>query len=330
MDLFETPWTQEKVLRLLNDIPCEELFSKALEAKLKYRGSKIYLRGLINIKNTNAKNCYYCGAHMEHHKSECLYIKFDEITDAALWSLEAKYGSIIIQGECFEEAVEEVASLLKNIKEKTQGKLGIVLSLGKQTKEIYQKWFEAGAHRYVWRAEIPLKEEYGFKERVKDLNMLRGIGYQVSAGIIIGYTGRSQVQLAEDLLFLYEEDMDMVGMEFHRDQETFLKKDPHPKSDEKYDFALKIIAIARLMRPKANIASTIALQDLHSEFREKCLMAGANMLIPNITDMKYLGDYSLYEGKHCAGCLKRKVEAIGHEIAFEEWAYSPRFLEKNK
>src|SRR5665811_529451 len=131
------------------------LYRKAREIKERYLGNVVYLRGLIEYSNTCGKNCLYCGVRRVNNLIERYTMTNEEVIEAARYSHRLKLGSIAIQaGENFSTAfTDNVETLIRAIRKETDNELGITLSLGEQDTEVYQRWFEAGAHRYLLRIE---------------------------------------------------------------------------------------------------------------------------------------------------------------------------------
>jgi len=239
-----------------------------------------------------------------------------------------------------------VEHLVKEIKKLSAGKLGITLSLGEQSREVYERWFEAGAHRYLLRIETSSPELYhryhpgddfhDFERRKECLCSLRSIGYQTGTGVMIGLPFQDASHLADDLLFMRDMDVDMVGMgPFIEHQHTplFQYRDQLLPIEERFDLALKMVAVLRILMPDINIAAATALQAIDPLGREKAVKVGANIIMPNITPGKYRNDYALYENKpcvdeepeECMNCLDVRVQLADGEIGYGEWGDSKHF-----
>ena len=261
------------------------------------------------------------------------------------------------QDEAYVRFVEEV---LHKIKAATLGKLGITLSLGEQTAETYERWFKAGAHRYLLRIEASdpalykqlHPEDHLFEVRRECLRALRNIGYQVGTGVMIGLPFQTHENRVEDILFFKKENIDKVGMGPyvpHADTPLAgtgpvlvpekrclspLNYDP----EENFRLGLVMIALTRLVLKDVNIAAATALQTLDPTGREKGVQAGANIIMPNITPTDYRKFYQLYDNKpcldenarQCKSCLENRIRAAGAEIGYGEWGDSKHFKGKQK
>ncbi len=328
------------------------LFRRAYEVKRRHVGTKVYFRGLIEMSNICTKNCFYCGIRRDNRAVERYLMNEKEILDAARFAMTARYGSVVLQsGERQDGAfVTFVEHIVRRIKEISGGKLGITLSLGEQSEETYRRWYEAGAHRYLLRIETSNRDLYrllhpddhDFDARVESIRTLYRLGYQVGTGVMIGLPGQTTADLANDILFFEKMDVAMVGMGPyipHHDTPMCNSIPDWPAVKEKQlRRALRMIAVTRLHLKDVNIASTTALQAIDETGREMGLLAGANIIMPNLTDMRYRTGYQLYDGKPCmdenatmcAACLERRITAIGETIGYGEWGDSPHFINARK
>lgn len=329
----------------------EKLFKKAYEYKLKYVGNKVFFRGIIEFSNICKKDCYYCGIRKSNSNVERFIMDENDILNSAIWAHKQEFGSIVLQsGErCDENYVELVERVLLKIKEATNNELGVTLSLGEQSKETYQRWYKAGAHRYLLRIETSNKSIYNkihpenhlFEERLQCLYDLKELGYQVGTGVMIGLPFQTTEDLVNDILFFKKMDVAMIGMGPY----IVHKETPLAQYFENFDemkeyqlnLGLKMIAVTRLFLKDVNIASTTALQTLDPVGREKGLLAGANIIMPNISDVRYRKNYQLYDNKPCLDenanlcrmCLEGRILHIGEKIGFNEWGDSPHFKKNN-
>lgn len=342
-----------ELIKIDNKEDLDLLFKKAYEVKAKYVGKKVYYRGLIEISNKCIKNCKYCGIRRDNHKVDRFSMSKSEIMEAVKWIYENNYASIALQsGERQdEEFVSFIENLIKEIKNFSNGKLGITLSLGEQSKETYRRWFEAGAHRYLLRIEStnldiynhlhPMDNKHTFEVRKKCLEYLRDIGYQVGTGVMIGLPNQTEEDLVNDILFYKDMNIDMIGMGpyiLHKDTPLGQEwKDIVVSEEKRVELGLKMIAITRIFLKDVNIAATTALQGLDPQGREKGLLAGANILMPTATALEHKNKYLLYDNKpgindsveKAKEIMDNNVKAIGDEIVYGEWGDSLHFKKKN-
>jgi biotin synthase len=300
------------LLSIETDAERNLIFQKAAEVREKFVGNTIALRGLIEYSNICSKNCLYCGIRAGNSLVNRYCLNQEEVLTCAKYAYDQNYGSVVIQsGERSDKQfVESIDKLIKEIKKLSNGELGITLSCGEQTEETYRRWFQNGAHRYLLRIESsneelyyrihPRDENHDFNKRLLALNHLKSAGYQVGSGVMVGLPFQSDENLADDLLFLQNIDVDMVGMgPYIEHSETPLfdlrNKIPDPKA--RFEKTLLMIAIIRIMMKNINIAASTAMDTLDKEGRIKAITAGANVLMPNITPIKYRENYLIYKDK---------------------------------
>lgn len=336
-------------LRERDGAAVRRLFDEAYRTKVETVGEKVYLRGLIEISNICRKSCLYCGIRSGNAAVQRYELSEDEVMEGAKFALEAGYGSLVIQGgeRHDREFISKITRLLKKIKSLPgQNPLGITLSLGEQSRDVYREWFEAGAHRYLLRIESsneklyskihPSDPNHTYKSRLAALWDLKSAGYQVGTGVMIGLPFQTIDDLADDLLFFKEFDIDMCGMgPYIEHSQTPLweyRGELLPPS-ERLELSIRMVALLRLLMPDINIAATTAMQTLHPEGREMAIMAGANVIMPNMTIREVRSDYQIYENKpgieDDAAISKSKLEHFlakkNIPIGLNQWGDSLRF-----
>jgi len=304
----------EDIVTLLkcDDEQASMLYRKAAETKEKYVGNKVYLRGLIEYSNICGKNCLYCGIRRDNHQINHYTITSEEVISAALLAHRMQFGSIAIQsGENTSKVfTENIESLIRTIRKLTNNELGITLSLGEQKKEIYQQWFEAGAHRYLLRIEAssidlyrkvhPDDELHDYYKRLDCLKAIKETGYQTGTGVMIGLPHQTISHLADDIIFMRDFDIDMCGMgPFIEHSDTPLGKmgTDNLFLRERFGLTLRMIAILRIIMKDINIVASTAMQTIDPFGREKAINCGANIIMPNLTPDRYRANYRIYEGK---------------------------------
>ena len=348
--LAQEDFSKEDLVRLLQAEGEERsmLFRKSAEVKLQYIGNKVWFRGLIEFSNVCGKDCLYCGIRKGNKNLTRYSLSDEEILTAAKFAIDNNYGSIALQSGEVESpfVTDRIENLLKNIKKLSAGKLGITLSVGEQKPEVYKKWFDAGAHRYLLRVESTNRELYGkihpadnrhnFRRRLDCLKALQDIGYQTGTGVMIGLPFQTVNDLAGDLLFMKGFNIDMCGMgPYIEHADTPLIEYSHtllPLSG-RFDLTMKMIAIIRIMMKDINIVAATALQAIDPAGREKAVKIGANIIMPNITPGKYRDSYKLYDNKpctadsaeECQSCLEARVSLADAEVIYGEWGDSKHF-----
>lgn len=328
------------------------IYNKAAEVKAKYIGNKVYLRGLVEYSNKCRKNCYYCGIRLGNAKVNRYTVDDDEVVQAAKYIKQLGYGSMVLQsGELMTPSfVDAIERLLLRIHAETENTLGITLSMGEQTEETYSRWFNAGAKRYLLRIESSTKELYyklhpdddthSYDIRLQALHTLRKVGYQVGSGVMIGLPFQTLDHLANDLLFLQNLDVDMVGMGpyiEHSDTPLYQYRHLLPSVEKRLELSLKMVAILRIMMKDINIAATTALQTLRADAREQAVVVGANIIMPNLTPQSFREQYFLYQNKTVVKDdafayheqLEQAINAIGCEIGYNAHGDSRHYAERN-
>jgi len=327
------------------------LFKKGGEVKELIVGNKVYFRGLVEFSNVCDKDCYYCEIRNSNHSVRRYNLMDNEILEAARFADENKFGSVVLQaGENSSAAfADRITNLVRQIKQLSNGRLGITLSVGEQSESVYHRWFEAGAHRYLLRIETtnqllynrihPNDPLHDFNHRMDCLHSLKKIGYQTGTGVMIGLPFQTTSDLANDLLFFQQFGIDMVGMGpyiEHSETPLFAFRHELLPIRERFDLSLKMIAVLRILMKDINIAAATALQAIDPLGREKGIKVGANIIMPNITPGFYRNDYSLYENKpcideepaQCKGCLDARIALADGEIGYGEWGDSLHFMKK--
>jgi biotin synthase len=345
--------TKEDLVLLLSTRGEEQalLFQKAKEVKEKYIGNIVYFRGLVEYSNRCGKNCYYCGIRSENKAIDRYTVTDDEVLQAAQIVLDNHYGSMVLQsGECSGKAfTNHITHLIKQIKQFSNNSIGITLSCGEQSEEVYRQWFEAGAHRYLLRIEAsnktvyskihPQNKRHDYQRRIDCLDRLRQLGYQVGTGVMIGFPMQSVENLAQDLLFFQSQDIDMVGMGpylVHNETPLAVQSQECPSLEERFNLSINMIACLRILMKDINIAATTALQTLHPQGREIAIEVGANIVMPNLTPVKYRENYKLYENKpsvnedaqETKNQLEKRILSINHTIGYDKWGDSVHFGSK--
>jgi biotin synthase len=337
---------RDAVIQWLTETDSERLkllWSAADECRNKYVGDEVHLRGLVEISNYCVRQCAYCGIRAPRHALTRYRMADDEILEAARLTVRFGYGTIVLQsGEDDGLTRQRIAGIIRQIKKTTT--LAITLSFGERSPEDLLAWHQAGADRYLLRLETsnlrlfsrihpsrPGKQIYA--NRIEILKILRQIGYEVGSGSLIGIPGQSYDDLADDLELYRILDLDMIGVgPFILHPETPLgltstimaaayKVENQVPNTELMTY--KVVALARLLCPQANIPGTTALATLNlDEGRELGLQRGANVIMPNLTPAQYRPLYDIYPDKaclretadQCQTRLENRISALGRKI----------------
>ncbi|NFG59175.1 [FeFe] hydrogenase H-cluster radical SAM maturase HydE [Clostridium botulinum] len=318
---------KDEILQLLScDNINDYLFKAADKVREKSLGNIVHLRGLIEFTNICKRNCLYCGLRRDNKNIKRYRLSKEEIIDFANKAVSYGYKTIVLQGgedDFFTK--EKMVEIIKEIKNLN---VALTLSLGEKTYEEYKAFKEAGADRYLLRIETTNKKLYeemdpmmSYDERLKCLENLGDLDYEVGTGVLVGLPNQTLDSLADDILFFKKLNADMIGIgPFIPNEDTPLKN----SQGGNLNLALKVMAITRLLLPDINIPATTAMESLHKNGRILALQSGANVVMPNVTEGEYRKLYALYPGKictgdtpsHCRGCITGKINSINREISY--------------
>ncbi len=303
------------------------LADAAVAERKKYYGNKVFVRGLIEISNICKNDCKYCGIRRSNKACERYRLTEEEILACADEGYRLGLHTVVMQGGEDGHFTDEVlCELIRKIKAQHPD-CAVTLSLGERSRESYAKLKEAGADRYLLRHETADPEHYAmlhpaemsFDNRMRCLRDLKDLGYQTGCGFMVGSPYQTTQHLAKDIQFIEEFKPEMCGIgPFIPHHETEYANEP-AGSVELTCFLLSII---RLVHPRVLLPATTALGTMHPQGRELGILAGANVLMPNLSPVGVRKKYELYDNKICTGeesaqcirCLATRVEAIGYEI----------------
>ncbi|MEG2318702.1 MAG: [FeFe] hydrogenase H-cluster radical SAM maturase HydE [Rikenellaceae bacterium] len=333
----------------------EETRQRAAQIKSSTVGDKVYLRGLIELSNKCIKNCLYCGIRSANKRVSRYDLSDEKVIEAARYAFERGYGSIAIQAgeQASSNFTKRITGILHSVKDLSQGELGVTLSLGEQSYDTLSEWRAAGADRYLMRIESSNKSLYksihpkdgkhSFERRVEVLQDLKTLSYQVGTGVMIGLPNQTIEDLAGDIMFFQDMDIDMCGMGpyiEHHDTPLYevARSVKMMTLEERFELSLQMVATLRCAMPNVNIAATTALQAIHTCGREDALAIGANVLMPNITPSTDISNYNLYdnkpirEGEMGGGDeeLFATLRARGFEIGLHEQGNSLHYRNKKR
>lgn len=310
------------------------LASLAREDAVKIYGNGVFPRGLVEFTNYCKNNCYYCGIQGSNQHANRYRLSKDEILSACENGYQLGYRSFVLQGgEDPHYSDDVMVPIVSEIRKRYQD-CAITLSLGERSKESYQKLYDAGADRYLLRHEAATPELYqklhpeslSLENRIQCLWNLKEIGYAVGTGFMVGAPYQTVENLVDDLLFIQKLDPQMVGIgPFVPHHDTKFKDYPSGT----VELTTYLTSILRLMNPHLLLPATTALGTIDPRGREKGILAGANVVMPNLSPVAVRKDYSLYDNKictgeeaaECAGCLGRRLASIDYELVFTRGDY---------
>lgn len=308
----------------------EELYASARAVQHQFYGNKIYARGLIEFTNYCKNDCYYCGIRRSNREA-CRYrLTKEQILECCASGYRLGFRTFVLQGgEDGYYTDDRVVELVHAIKT-AYPECAVTLSIGEKSRESYQRYYDAGVDRYLLRHETANPNHYGIlhpaemsmENRKRCLWDLKEIGYQVGAGIMIGSPGQTVDCLIEDLEFMRELKPDMVGIG------PFLPHHATPFAKEQagtVDLTLRMLALTRLLLPEVLLPATTALGTLDPTGREKGVLAGANVVMPNLSPENVRENYLLYDNKLCTGSeaaeglrvLQQIMGKIQYEISLD-------------
>jgi biotin synthase len=299
----------------------------AVRVRKEIYGNTVYVRGLIEVSSFCKNDCLYCGIRRSNRKAERYRLTPEEIVACAEEGYALGFRTVVLQGGedgFFTDAL--LCGLIDKLKT-AHPDCAVTLSLGERSRESYQALFDAGADRYLLRHETATRAHYeklhpaelSFENRLRCLSDLREIGYQVGAGFMVGSPFQTKEDLARDLSFLRDFRPDMCGIgPFipHRDT-PFAALSAGTLNE-----TLRLLSIIRLLVPHVLLPATTALGTIDPQGREKGILAGANVVMPNLSPVAVRKKYALYDNKICTGeesaqckdCLALRMRNIGYEI----------------
>ena len=303
------------------------LFEKAVRIRKKYYGTDIYVRGLIEFTNYCKNDCLYCGIRCSNKNASRYRLTEEEILDCCGRGYALGYRTFVLQGgEDPYFTAERIESLVRQIR-RNHPHCAVTLSVGEHDKAVYQRWFEAGAERYLLRHETADQAHYALLHpasmslvrRMQCLRDLKDIGYKTGCGFMVGSPGQTSGCLAEDMLFLADLKPEMVGIG------PFIPHKDTPFCDQSagtLELTLFMLGLTRLLLPRVLLPATTALGTIHPEGRELGVLAGANVCMPNLSPVSVRKKYTLYDNKLCTGeeaaecstCLAARMRRIGCEV----------------
>ncbi len=305
------------------------LFQLADKVRREHYGDEVYLRGLIEFTNYCKNDCFYCGIRRSNRNVERYRLTQEQIMDCCKTGYALGYRTFVLQGgEDTYFTDERICGIVSAI-HSAYPDCAVTLSIGEKSRESYERYFAAGARRYLLRHETADEGHYrrlhpsemSLENRKRCLSDLKEIGYQVGAGFMVGSSFQTTENIIADLRFLQQLQPDMIGIG------PFIRHPDTPFAEHEngsLELTLRLLAVLRLMFPYALIPATTALGSIHPKGREMGLKAGANVIMPNLSPTEVRELYLLYENKICTGenaemcrgCLENRVHSSGYKIAY--------------
>lgn len=316
-----------KLIENITDEDLEYLNRKARQKADEYYGKSVYVRGLIEFTNYCKNDCYYCGIRASNKCADRYRLTKSQILDCCKQGYDLGFRTFVLQGgEDLHYSDGDMCDIISSIKS-AYPDCALTLSVGERSFDVYKRWFDSGADRYLLRHETADKEHYkklhpermSFDNRMRCLRDLKEIGYQTGCGFMVGSPYQTTESIIKDLRFIKEFQPEMVGIG------PFLSHNQTPFSNEpngSVRLTLMLLSIIRLMIPEVLLPATTALGTAAGDGRERGILAGANVVMPNLSPVSVRKKYALYDNKICTGeeaaeckfCLSNRVKSIGYEI----------------
>lgn len=311
----------ETILTATDSEEMSLLYATAARIRDETSGKRMHLRGLVEFSSICCNTCHYCGLNRTNTALERYRLDKDEIMQSIHLIMHDGIQTVVLQSGEDGRPAEWLADIVRSVREESD--MAITLSVGERSKKDYALWRRAGADRYLLRIESSdsilyqsLHSGRRLETRLRCLDDLRALGYQVGSGIMVGVKGQTQRHIAEDILFFAEREMDMIGIgPFIPHPDTILGTEPAGS----LAMTLKTVALTRIVTRNAWMPATTALGSLDRDYRVDALRAGANVIMPNYTPALFKKQYEIYPGKRCvtektgacAGCMDRLAQSAG-------------------
>lgn len=323
--LTEEQWRQLFAAYTREDL--DQAVKMARDIAVANFGKTIYFRGIVEFTNFCRNDCYYCGIRCGNHNVARYRLETEDILHCCQEGYDSGFRTFVLQGgedDYFTDV--RMCAIVRAIKERWPD-CAVTLSLGERSRESYQALFDAGADRYLLRHETADPAHYALlhpprqtlENRLRCLRDLKDIGYQTGCGIMVGTPGQTPETLARDMVFMQELKPEMIGVG------PFLPHRDTPFRGEKpgsVELTLFILALCRIMLPRVLLPATTALGTAEGDGRQRGVLAGCNVIMPNLSPLAVRKKYMLYDNKagtdltaeQGVALLRRQMEEIGYEV----------------
>lgn len=299
------------------------------DARKKIYGNRIFVRGLIEVGNRCKNDCYYCGIRRSNAAVPRYCLTPEEILGCCAEGHALGFRTFVLQGGEGCLSLETVCGLVRRIK-RDYPDCAVTLSLGEFPTEAYRAMREAGADRYLLRHETADPAHYrrlhpasmSFENRMRCLRDLKALGFQTGCGFMVGSPFQTPQSLAKDLKFIEGFQPEMCGIG------PFLPQKDTPfgaYSGGSGELTCFLLSLLRLIHPHMLIPATTALGTVDPQGREKGILAGANVVMPNLSPTSERKKYALYDNKICTGdesaqcitCMRARMASIGFAVTVD-------------
>lgn len=321
----------------------EYLSAKARDIRHRIYGHDVFIRGLIEFTNYCKNDCLYCGIRRSNKNAARYRLTKEEILSCCENGYSLGFRTFVLQGgEDPYYTDDRITDIVSEIK-KRYPDCAVTLSIGEKSRESYQRYFDAGADRYLLRHETADALHYSklhppeltLENRMRCLRDLRETGYQVGCGFMVGSPYQTAEELAQDMVFIQDFRPDMVGIG------PFIPQHDTPFAEMESgtaELTLFMLGLIRLALPNVLLPSTTALGTVDPLGREKGILAGANVVMPNLSPVSVRKKYLLYDNKICTGdeaaecrnCLQSRMRSIGYDVVVDRGDCAPDTIKNIK
>ncbi len=299
-------------------------------------GRDIFFRGIVEFTSICKNDCYYCGLRRSNHNAARYRLTKEDILACCAEGYKTGFRTFVLQGG--EDAWftdERMCDIVSAIRQ-AYPDCAITLSIGERSRESYQKLFDAGANRYLLRHETATPAHYAklhpkelsLENRIRCLYDLKAIGYQTGCGCMVGTPYQTAEDLARDMLFMADFKPEMIGIG------PFIPHHDTPFAAcaaGSVDTTLLLLSLCRLMLPRVMLPATTALGTLDGSGRKQGVLAGANVIMPNLSPINVRKKYLLYDNKAITGddaaeslrLLDEHMHEIGYKLSIARGDWSP-------
>ena len=317
----------ETLLRKRDEEAAALLAELAVQTGKSIYGNEVFSRGLIEISNICKNDCLYCGIRRSNKNCSRYRLEPEDIYACAEEGYSLGFRTFVLQGGEDPYYTDEILCAVVSELKARHPDCALTLSMGERSRESYARLRQAGADRYLLRHETANKAHYellhpkelSFDNRMRCLSDLRELGYQVGCGMMVGSPYQTYAHLAEDLKFIEDFQPDMCGIgPFIPHADTPFRDMPAGT----LELTCYLLSIIRLIYPPVLLPATTALGTIDPQGREKGILSGANVVMPNLSPVDVRKKYLLYDNKICTGdesaqcvnCMAMRMEAIGYRL----------------
>lgn len=290
-------------------------------------GNRIFVRGIVEFSNFCRNDCLYCGLRASNRSCRRFRLNEAEILQCCRSGYAYGFRTFVLQGgEDAAFPAVRLAAIVRSIKSEFPD-CAVTLSVGEFSREEYRLLREAGTDRYLLRHESACPGHYAslhtprqqWESRMECLRHLKELGFTAGCGFMVGSPGQNAAHLAEEMLFLEHFQPHMVGIgPFIPHKDTPLAGEPAGSAS----LTLLLLSLIRLQHPGVLLPATTALATLLPDGRQQGVLAGANVIMPNLSPETAVRNYVLYDnmksdearGTIMDSALQQQMQEIGFTL----------------